>query len=94
MGFLSKFTKETHWKSLKSQNFLIFSRFHFRDIFLRDEKIICFQENIFLTQNLLRNPKITLKNVRNRTYRTIFWQKKKTWMQILFFRGEILISIL
>ena len=61
MDFLS-ITKEIHWKSLKFQNFPIFSRFwNFRDTFLRDEKIIFFREHIFLIQKLLRNPKITLR---------------------------------
>ena len=62
MGFLSKFTKETHWKSLNFQNVPTISWFRiFRDTFLRDEKIIFFRKNNFLTQNLSRNPKIILR---------------------------------
>ena len=62
MDFLSKFTKETHWKSLYFQSFPTFSRFrNFQDTFLRDEKIIFYRKNIFLTQNLSRNPKIILR---------------------------------
>ena len=29
--------------------------------------------------------KFDAKNVRNRTYRTIFWQEKKTWMKNVIF---------
>ena len=76
MGFLSKFTKEIHWKSLKFQKKIHFFKIsNFSRFFSISKKKVFFSKQIFKIQNLSKNPKIKLrksyehsKNVSNKKY--------------------------